>query len=837
MSSVSIQSRPSCRTTLALAMRSVLCAGIASTPIASFSVQAEQTEIRRYDLPAGPLEDSLNRFAQVAGITLPFDPMLVQGKQAPVLRGEYGVQSGLDALLRGSGLAPSRSAAGGWQIHPVNRSTAVLDLDATTITGQGMGQATENSASYRPGLVSVGSKTPVSLRQTPQTVSVLTQQLIADRQLTDINEAMQVTPGITLQSNTYRTFEILSRGFPVQNIQLDGAAPMALGTSLGSFYSSNVYDLAEFDHVEVLRGAAALFGGTGDPGGIVNMVRKRPLDAYQLKLTASAGSWDNYRQELDVTGPIAFDTRLRGRLVVANTDRQYFTDNRSTEKPFVYGVMEADVTESTTLTAGFRYNKAHENGTQGSLPRYLDGSDIGLPRSTGLTQNWAYTDTTGREIFAKVDHYLNDDWKLNISYTDIWDNGYFKTATTNGVGINPATGTGLSWFGTSVKQENQQRMWDANLSGTFELLGLQHDLVAGADYQEISSRWQGTTRYPSAGGPVNVFDPGSTPFPEPPNDRNYSRDYQPNDQTQYGVYGSVRLQLAEPLHLILGARAQRYSFEQLYRTRTGAAWTAQSAIDMREPTKLTPYGGLVYDLNEEWSLYGSYSEIYKPQVSLKDGAGRTLEPLVGTTYETGLKGELFDGKVDTSVALYYTKRENQGVRDPSYPVDDFAFAGSCCWISSGEVVSKGIDMAISGEVLPDWMLMAGYTFNINQNRSSSNTFNTQTPKHLLKLFSTYRLPGALSKFKIGGGANVQSSNFFRGTVTSGGATNAYDFSQPGYAVWNALAEYEVDEHWTLTYNANNLFDKHYYATVGSTSATNWYGEPRNHMLTLRGTFR
>lgn len=783
------------------------------------------------DLPSQPLATSLRQLGETAGLTIAVDDGNIAQRNAPAIKGNLEPLDALQRLLDGSGLTYQQQ---GSTLIISPRNDSAIELGATSIQGQGMGEATENSGSYSTGLTSVGSKTPTSLRQTPQSISIVSQQLMADQQMADINDAMRATPGLSVQNDTYRTSYILSRGFKLENFQLDGAAPMAQGSSVGSFYSSNIYDLAEFDHIEVLRGSAALFGGTGDPGGIVNMVRKRPLDTFQLKLTASAGSWDNYRQELDVTGPIAFDGKLRGRMVVANTDRQYFIDNRSTEKPLVYGVMEADVTDDTMLTAGFRYNKSHENGTQTSVPRYLDGSDIGLSRSASLGTKWGYTDVTGREVFAKIDHKLSDDWKVNVSYTDLWDVGYFKTSTVLGVGVNPATGAGLSWNSSTSKQENQQRMWDANLAGKFELFGLEHHVVVGGDYQEINSRWLGATRVP--GGPLNPLDPNSTPFPEPADNTNYSRDYSPNDQTQYGLYGSLRLQLAEPLHLILGARVQRFKFDQLYQTRSGNTWTTQSDISMREPTKVTPYGGLVYDLDDEWSVYGSYSEIYKPQASLRDGEGNALEAMQGKTYETGLKGELFGGSVNTNVALYYTTRENQGVRDPAYPQNDFDFAGSCCYVSNGKVVSKGIDMEVSGEVMPDWMLMAGYTFNMNRNKDADAPLSTMTPKHLFKMFSTYRLPGVFSDFKVGGGVNLQSSNYFTGTVTSNGATNAYDFSQSGYAVWNALAEYRVDEHWTVTYNANNIFDKNYYATVGSTSATNWYGEPRNHMLTLRGTF-
>lgn len=797
-------------------------------------------DARYVNIPAQPLDAALNALGAQTGLQVLYRPEMVSGKKSVAVNGDLEPGAALEQLLKGAGLN-YRIENNTIFLSEAGMPSAALELGETTIQGQGMGMATENSRSYTTDAVSVGSKTPTSLRQTPQTVSVISQQMMADRQVQDINDAMRLTPGVTVLNSTFRTFDIYSRGFKVENFQLDGAAPMAQGSSLGSFYSSNVYDMAEFDHVEVLRGSAALFGGTGDPGGIVNMVRKRPLDTFQLKLTASAGSWDNYRQEIDLTGPIAFDGKLRGRMVVSNNDRQYFVDNRSTEKPFVYGVLEADITDDTMLTAGIRYNKLHDNGTQSSVPRYLDGSDIGLPRHSGLGKNWAYVDATGREVFAKIDHKLSDDWKLNVSYTDLWDVGYYKTSVASGNGVTPGTNTGMSWISATSKQENQQRMWDTNLSGTFEMFGLQHDLVVGADYQTITSRWLGTGRVTGPG--FDPFDPNATPFPEPPNNTDYTRDYNPNDQEQYGAYGSLRLQLAEPLHLILGARVQRYKFNQTYQTRsTSGVWGLVSDIPGREPTKVTPYGGLVYDLNDEWSVYGSYSTIYKPQTNKREGTGGSLEALEGKTYETGLKGELFGGRVNTNIALYYTKRENQGVRDPSYPVNDYDFAGSCCWLGGGESISKGVDLEFTGEVMPDWMMMAGYTLNLNRNKdpqgtTETATLSTQTPKHLFKLFTTYQLPGVLSDFKIGGGVNVQSGTSYRGTATTAGIpNNPYDFDEPGYAVWNGLAEYRVDEHWTVTYNANNIFDKKYYATVGGTSAGNWYGDPRNHMLTLRGTF-
>jgi len=434
---------------------------------------------------------------------------------------------------------------------------------------------------------------------------------------------------------------------------------------------------------------------------------------------------------------------------------------------------------------------------------------------------------------------------LNLSYTQTQDVGLVKR--TFGLGaINPVTGSGSMRLGTIARNRSDQQLWDANLSGKFEAFGQQHEFLLGADHQRITSRWRGTGQMEGAFAPINVFDPDSTPWPNPPTSQAWLYDYSPNTQVQYGLYSTLRLKLADPLHLIVGARVQRYKFEQTYKELDAAAgqWNVASDIAMREPTKVVPYGGIVYDLNDEWSTYASYSEIFKPQQTSLQGPlpGSSIEPMTGKTYEVGIKGELWGGAVNTSAAIYYTKRDNQAVEDPSYPVTSVIYGGNCCYLNEGEVISKGVDLEVSGELMPDWSIMAGYSYNRNENKNSNSVFSSVTPKHMVKVWSTYRLPGAWNDLKIGGGVNLQSDNYVSGSaaVLDGQGnvlrSESYEYTQGGYAVWNAMAEYRLDEHWTLAYNLNNAFDKKYYSTVGSSVLGNFYGDPRNHMLTLRGTF-
>lgn len=836
-------------TPLARALRLALLGltlGSAAQPLLAVADSTQQ-QTRSYRIPAGSLDSVLGAFGQQAGVMIGVDAALTAGLHSDGLSGDYSVADGLARILQATRLQALGDGLGYRLVPRPEHLANVLELGTTTISGQGMGEMTENSGSYTTGLVSVGSKTPLSLKDTPQSVSVITRRMIEDQRMTILPDAMKRTPGIVTRNANYHTQQYYSRGFGIDNVQIDGAAPMDIGNGIGTFYSDRMYDMAAYDHVEVLRGASGLLGGTGDPGGIVNLVRKRPLDHYQLKLDTSAGSWDNYRSEVDVTGPLAFDGALRGRLVAAYTDRQYFMDNRGTEKPLLYGILEADLGSDTTLTLGGSYDKVKENGTGDGLPRYSTGGDLHLPRHTWYTTDQAWSDSYSREWFAKVDHYFNDDWKLNTSYTYSYNH-----STTEGVipygSVDETTNNGPYWWGSYVSSWSKQSVFDVNLSGGFDAFGRRHEVLLGADYQKVTSRWRGAPGMRGKGGLIDLWNPGATPLDGDETSHVFWRDYSPNTREQYGVYSTLRLQLSDPLKLVAGARAQRYKFEQAYQMRNSDGsgdWALRDRVADREPTTLVPFGGLIYALDEQWSTYVSYAEVFKPQAQKLQGpkdAPSSIQPMTGRTWETGIKGELFDGALNLSAALFYTTRKNQAAIDPAYPDPVFSYSGACCYKAQDKITSKGIDLEASGEIAPGWEILAGYTWNQVQNDTAETLYSTITPKHLFKLWNTYTLPGAFSDLRVGAGVTVQSPTYVSGQAyrfdSVGNVIDSrdYDFSQAGYAVYDALVEYKVDTNWTVALKGNNLFDRRYYESVGTSEYGNYYGEPRNFVLTLRGVF-
>ena len=196
---------------------------------------------------------------------------------------------------------------------------------------------------------------------------------------------------------------------------------------------------------------------------------------------------------------------------------------------------------------------------------------------------------------------------------------------------------------------------------------------------------------------------------------------------------------------------------------------------------------------------------------------------------------MLNGALNVSAALYRIERKGEAVEDTRYDDEDGTF-----YLPLGKVVSQGLDLEVSGEVAPGWQVFAGYTWNHNKNENEDAIYSALTPRHMLKLWTDYTLPGELSKWTVGGGVTVKSKHANTGTYWSWAGDHwdqpRFEIKQGGYAVWDAYVNYQIDDRWNLALNVNNVFDKTYYATLGVPNGGSWYGEPRNATLTLRGQF-
>ena len=771
-------------------------------------------------IAAQPLSQALVALARQARLDLIVQPSLVANKRAPALVGRMTAQDALARMLAGSGLAydidgtavtvraAGREQASEQTMAPISVSTAPM-ISATT----------EGSGAYTARLVTIG-KGEQQLKDIPQSISVVTRQLLDEQNLTTVYDTLASTTGMTIQQSPQGGKYIYARGFDLTTVQYDGV-PLNRGMyGRASNFSAGT---AIYDRVEVLRGAAGLLQGAGNPGGAVNLVRKRPLAENDTTVTAKAGSWDAYGLQLDASRVLNDAGTLRGRVVADYENKHSFIDRVERRSPTLFATLEYDLSPQTQVNAALSSEQVKGLPFLNGLPRYSNARDLELPRSTFLGAKWNRQDNSNRGAYLDLSHHFNEDWTLKVSSAYVKEKNDMKYAG-SGLAINPATNRGALRASTTVA-ENELSGIDASITGKFAALGRQHELVFGVNHARAVARtvYGVSSNYYTFD--INNFNDD---FPEPTDafiDNNL-REARVGKSRETGAYGTVRLQLADPLKLIVGGRLG-WS-RTVWDTNTTGRAPSVSTTNQGEHAKLTPYAGLVYAINPQWSAYASYAEIFSPQYEQKE-SGEALKPLTGANQELGVKGEMMDGRVNASLALFRIEQKNRAQED--YSTSDTCRSDYYCYIDTGKVRSEGMDMELSGKLATGWNLFSGYTFNrtryVEDVNSGGLSFNTYTPKHMLRLWSTYQPQGALRDFTLGGGVNSQSSSYRTvGLLTA-------DVS--GRAVWNAMVKYQINRRWSATLNVNNVFDKRYYSTLSSFVNANYYGDPRNVVLTLRGT--
>jgi outer membrane receptor for ferric coprogen and ferric-rhodotorulic acid len=847
---------------MALAVAFAGTADLASTPAEAQTASSPATI--NFSIAAQPLASALVKFADATGFQLAYSTDLVKGLTTAGVNGVVPPREALVRLLAGTGLTArfgpgqtviiERPIAGARTLGAVEIEGAQTDAFAA-LDGFGRGSgsngstdptATEGTGSLTTNGASVASKTPQALKDTPQTVTVITSERIQQQNLTDLTSALVYTPGVTVVDSSGLNSTYLSRGFTVTTFQVDGGGPLTFST-----YGSTP-NLTEFDNIQVLRGSDGLFGGQGDPGGVVNLDRKRPLDHEQALGEVDAGSWDNYKVMGDITGPVAFDGHLRARLAVSDQDRDYFYDTAHQNDAFAYGVVEGDIGSNTVARAGFSYEKQTNTGYNSSgLPRYSDGGDLDLPRSTSFAAPWNGSSTTSPEFFAALDHRFNSDWGLKIDFTRKAND----TDLTNSGVTGYVNRTGASSYAADELQfihENQvQYSASATVNGAFQMLGLKQSLAFGADYSDShndASENQSNPVYV----PINVFDfnpdslnpePAPGAFPETINT--------PSDTRQVGGYATLNLQPIQNFHLIGGVRVSSFRSDTELSIDIGGFPVIDEAVQSHADGVKTPYAAATYGLTHDITIYASYADIYAVQSGLLNPSGTPIPATAtGSTYETGIKGSFGGGKLNASLSYFYTDKSNYAEQ-----YQGICAIGFSCFVA-GDLLSRGIDLEVTGEILPGWQVQAGYTYDDNRFSDSllnapgvsngiNSSFQTQQPVHQAKLWTSYTPIGRFNRWTVGGGLRLESSRSNGGTVCSvqqnalGCPSNVfvpYAFTQGLYTVIDLRTAYRFSDHWSAALNVTNVGDTRYYATAGTSQTENFYGEPRAVMFSLRAKY-
>jgi outer membrane receptor for ferric coprogen and ferric-rhodotorulic acid len=771
-----------------------------------------------FDIAAGDLAAALRQAGSTAGVILSFTPAQTNSKQTQGVKGNYTFNQALQILLSGTGLTSERSANGSYALQTLAGGDKSVLPEVVVTAGAGVHDATtEGSGTYAAQATTIfkGAKT---LREIPQSVSVITRQQMDDQGLANVEDVFTQLPGARIDGYT-GTMRVIARGFQT-SVQIDGVPEQQEfgGTSFK-------LDPVIYDRVEMLRGPSGLVTGTGEPGGTINLVRKRPLDKFSMSGNVSYGSWSNTRTDIDITGPLNEDGSLRGRAVGVLQNHDQFYDAAHAKRSLFYGALEYDLTPRDTV--GIMVTRMKDaNNTYWGFPLYADGS---LPGRNAFVGSTDYA-TTLNMVDATVDyqHHFDSGWKGKAAYSYRKDDKSLAGAYAL-EGMNVTTGL-VSALGINRKDFTRYHSFDMNMSGPFSLWGQTHQATVG--YNQTRQSWDVPRRLHTFYSSVDVLNQHQWGITE--------ADLQPYGNAhvleQSGLYGSLNLKVLKQLSLMVGGRFTNY--ESKRRETYATPWVAGNDKTSNE---FTPYAGLVYDLSDQLSVYGSYAQIFVPQ-SVIDFSGSTLKPRTGEQYELGIKGAFLDNKLNASLAIYQMNDKNRAINDTDPTHICPGAVNQICSRAAGEIRTRGIEAEVSGTPVPGWYVSGSYTYTDSIYLSDTNPANvgkTQAgyynPKHLFKLWTQYDLGYSgfdqLTGWTVGGGVLVQSDISDACPYIPAGICR-----QGGYAVTSAKIGYQINRNLNLSFDVDNLFDRTYLANLGDDMYYNMYGKPRSYRLNLSYKF-
>lgn len=673
--------------------------------------------------------------------------------------------------------------------HAQQASADAPRLDGILVTGK------------REHRVSTGATgLPIEIRETPQSISTVDQQDMADYGATGSNDALKLGTGITLEAYETNRTTIMSRGFEVQLTQIDGLGMTNdWGTVVGQL------DTFLFDKIELIRGANGLLTGVGNASGTINYVRKRPKNEDGGLVALSAAEYGKLRGAVDYNKVLTEDGSWAARVVMTHENGASYLRSLRNENTSVYGVVEGQIGTSGVLTAGISYRSARQkHPTWGSLTlARADGSQADFDVSSSTSQDWTYWNTDSYNGFVEYVQQLGPNWEAKATYShrrQLEDAKLFYAYSSTGT-LN-ADGLGLQGWPYGAYVDTSNDLVDVNVNGRVTALGREHTLIAGVSYSRQEAHTDQRAVESGGFGPLPAFPYPGNAVAEPV----WGDAARASGGTQklLRVYGAARLQLSDRLKAIPGVNLIR--LEREGSSRYGEVTTA---TDYPNTSKASPYLGFTYDLTPHALAYVSYSDIFQNQDQL-NRQGDYLDPTKGVNYEAGLKADWLDRRLLTTFAVFTAEQRgiaDEGTTDP---------ASQQTYYTPVDVKSTGVEFEATGQLTPDSKLTVGAT-HLRLTGADGRTAKPWVPRTTVQARYDTRV-AALPALRLGANARWQSA-IYRPAAAHQGA----------FVVADAFAAYDLTRDATVRVNVNNLFDKKYLEGLAYGAL---YGAPRTVMVTL-----
>ena len=807
------------RTLETLLRPSLLAVAIAlTTPLTSTHlIAAEQaSSVRAYNLPAGPLSSALNQIASQAGLALAVDPSLASGRTSSPVQGQFDASGALRQALRGTGLQLVQSSVGSYSLMAAPEGTVALP--ETTIQGQGVAGETAWGpvAGYAATRTASGTKTDTPILEAPRSISVATREQMADRAVQNLDDAVRYMPGVTASSygSDSRAEWLKIRGFEPTQV-LDGL-PLPKGV-----YVMPKLETWDLERVSVLRGPASSVYGQTPPGGMLDMVSRRPEAVASHEIQAQVGSYNRKQISFDSTGPIddagVFEYRVSGVVRDSGTSVEHIDDKRYNLAPSLTWNIDPD----TKLTFLSQFNRDDTGITSQFLP--LEGTKLSTPagevkyhKNLGDPE-WEFYDKTYYALGYAFEHRLNDVWqfKQNLRYTK--SDLAFQGITAGGFyGSVAADGT-LSRGANVVNEDISQVAVDNNFQADFDTGVLKHTLLIGLDHQRINHNYKwlfGSAPTSNIINPVYGQDFSNVAYSAFQNYGQKTRDT--------GLYLQDQIAL-DNWRLTLGGRQDWLD--------TDTDFHETGIKDTRSDNAFSGNAALSYVFDSGFAPYISYAESFQAEQGGNTATSEAYEPSTGKQYELGIKYQPPGSSMLFTAALYDLTRKNIVLSDTfgtSRPL--------------GEAQVRGVELEAVGNVNENLKLTASYTYANSKMTKVGDPLDKNrplplTPENQASIWADYTWhTGVLDGFGLGFGARYigETDNVALGSLAF--VRDKSDGHTDSYTVYDAAVHYDLGrlnnslKGVSVAVNANNVFDKEYLSTCDGFYC--YYGDRRNVLASV-----
>ncbi|PNG43302.1 TonB-dependent receptor [Pseudomonas asplenii] len=760
-----------------------------SVSLAAETASSQAQKQFNFSLAAKPLPQALSDFSRVTGQSVVYTDEAPYGLTAPAVNGQMSAEQALQRLLSGSGLNFRRTDSHTLALEP-KPTEGALNLGATTITS-----TRDESMSYQPPETSSVMRSSASLQEVPQTVNVIPAQVIRDQAPRNLDDALANVSGIT-QGNTLGSTQdsVMTRGFGDNrngSIMRDGM-PIVQGRGMN----------ATVDRVEVLKGPASLLYGIQDPGGVVNMVSKKPELTQYNALTLRGSTYGDGKNgsggTFDSTGPLG-DSGLAYRMVLDHEDEDYWR-NFGTHRETLIAPSLAWFGESTKLLFAYEHREFLTPFDRGTLIDPRTNHPLDISRKERLDEPFNNMEGRSDLYHFEADHELNDDWKAHFGYS--WNRETYDASQVRVTAIDTNKGTLTRSMDGTQNAISTDRFTTASLEGKVKVLGMQHDLVFGVDdeyrkiYREDLIRQKSLTTF-SYLNPVYGREVAGTTVSAPDS-------AQTDELRSDSVFMQDSIHLNDQWILVAGGRFQEYD----QYAGKGVPFKANTDSNGQ---KWVPRAGLVYRYTDALSFYGSYTESFKPNSTIAPLSGSStvldgsIAPEEAKSWELGARLDL-PGRVTGNIALFDIKKRNVLVANSEGPTTIYSAAG--------EVRSRGLEMDLTGQLSDHWSMIGSYAYTdaeVTEDPDYKGKRLQNVAKNSGSLSAVYDFGSVIGgdQLRVGAGARYVGER-------AGNAVN--DFDLPSYTVADAFATYDTrveGQKVKFQLNVKNLFDRTYYTSAAS----------------------